>query len=162
MPVPGNWELNGYGFPIYVNIGSVQASPHANLACRCAETPTQPPHSGTPPHPPSLPPSPLPPSLLLPVGDRYAIKPEPPKVVYKGVDPDYNPTGVYRTTVTLPADWFASLDGHDLYLRVGAVTSAMYVYVNGQEVGYSQVRRAPNCQAADPKRNTKASPRTRL
>ena len=25
MPVPGNWELNGYGFPIYVNIGSVQA-----------------------------------------------------------------------------------------------------------------------------------------
>ena len=83
-------------------------------------------------------------------------------MVYKGVDPDYNPTGVYRTTVTLPADWFASLDGHDLYLRVGAVTSAMYVYVNGQEVGYSQVRRAPNCQAADPKRNTKASPCTRL
>lgn len=61
-------------------------------------------------------------------------------MVYKGVDPDYNPTGVYRHTFTLPADWLESLDGHDLYLRVGAVTSAMYVYVNGQEVGYSQVR----------------------
>ena len=31
----------------------------------------------------------------------------------------------------------------ELYLRVGAVTSAMYVYLNGSEVGYSQDSKLP-------------------
>lgn len=47
IPVPGNWEILGYGFPIYVNIG-------------------------------------------------YAFEPEPPAIVYRGAEKEYNPTGARR------------------------------------------------------------------
>ena len=45
-----------------------------------------------------------------------------------------NPTGCYRRTFTLPAAWA----DNEVYVHFGAVASAFYVYVNGQEVGYSQ------------------------
>jgi beta-galactosidase/beta-glucuronidase len=74
------------------------------------------------------------------------------------VDPPYtpteNPTGCYRREFTLPADWM----DRQLVLRFEGVDSAFHVWVNGQEVGYSQVSRMPSefdiSPFARPGRNT--------
>lgn len=50
-----------------------------------------------------------------------------------------NPTGLYRRTFELPADW----SGRRILLHFGGVESAFYVWVNGQKVGYSQDSRLP-------------------
>jgi beta-galactosidase len=50
-----------------------------------------------------------------------------------------NPVGSYKRSFDLPASW----DGRRVYLHFEAGTSAMYVWVNGQKVGYSQVTKSP-------------------
>ncbi|MCG8443163.1 MAG: DUF4981 domain-containing protein [Caulobacterales bacterium] len=52
---------------------------------------------------------------------------------------DYNPVGSYRRSFTMPADW----SGREVFLHVGAAKSAMYVWVNGREIGYSQGSKLP-------------------
>ena len=52
---------------------------------------------------------------------------------------DYNPTGVYARDFTLPASW----SGRRTIIKFGAVKSAMYLYINGREVGYSQDSKTP-------------------
>jgi len=86
IPVPANWQLHGYGYPIYTNV-------------------------------------------RYPWGD-----PDPPRVPR-----DFNPVGSYRRTFSVPDGW----DGRQVYLRFGGVSSAFYLWVNGQEVGYSQGSRTP-------------------
>jgi beta-galactosidase len=89
MDVPGNWELHGYGWPIYTNVD-------------------------------------------------YVFEHKPPTIAYKGPAPpgssfkaaDYNPVGAYRTKALIPWD----PDKHAIFLHLGAVTSAVYVWVNGNEV----------------------------
>jgi len=53
--------------------------------------------------------------------------------------PEDNPTGCYRTTFQVPASW----DGRRIFLLFEGVESAFNLYVNGQEVGYSQGSRLP-------------------
>ena len=53
--------------------------------------------------------------------------------------PEENPTGTYRTEFVLPGDW----SGRPVYILFDGVESAFYLYVNGQEVGYSQGSRLP-------------------
>ena len=90
FPVPGDWEMNGYGTPIYSSSG-------------------------------------------------YTFKIDPPFVM-KEPKKNYtayverNPTGCYRRTFSVPAEW----KDKEVFVRFGAVSSAFYLYVNGQEVGYSQ------------------------
>ncbi|MEL7119050.1 MAG: glycoside hydrolase family 2 TIM barrel-domain containing protein, partial [Bacteroidota bacterium] len=81
IPVPANWELQGYGTAIYVNTGY----PFLKI---------------TPPLPPA----------------------------------DDNPTGSYRTTFSIPSDW----TDMQISLTFGGVSSAYFVWVNGQMVGYSE------------------------
>lgn len=45
-----------------------------------------------------------------------------------------NPVGSYRREFELPADW----KGQQIFLHFDGVYSAMYVWVNGKKVGYSQ------------------------
>jgi beta-galactosidase len=45
-----------------------------------------------------------------------------------------NPVGSYFRTFEVPADW----DGKQIILHFGGVSSAFYVWVNGQMVGYSE------------------------
>ena len=56
------------------------------------------------------------------------------------VPTDYNPTGSYRKTFVLPEAW----ESMQITLHVGAASSALLVWVNGQEVGYSEDNRLPS------------------
>lgn len=56
-----------------------------------------------------------------------------PQKGYTAVE-EPNPVGSYRRSFTLPASW----EGHPVYLHFDGVYSAMYVWVNGKKVGYSQ------------------------
>jgi beta-galactosidase/beta-glucuronidase len=60
------------------------------------------------------------------------------------VDPPYvpteNPTGCYRRTFYVPAEWLERY----VTLRFEGVDSAFYVWINGAEVGYSQGSRLPS------------------
>jgi len=52
---------------------------------------------------------------------------------------DQNHVGSYVKEFDVPADW----QGQRVYVRFGAVSSAMTLWVNGKEVGYSQGSRTP-------------------
>ena len=84
MPVPGVWELNGYGDPEYVNVGFAW---------------------------------------------RGHFKNNPPEVPVKD-----NHVGSYRRVITVPADW----TGKQVIAHFGSVTSNIYLWVNGQYVGYAE------------------------
>jgi beta-galactosidase len=53
---------------------------------------------------------------------------------------DRNPVGSYRRDVDIPAGW----SGQDVLLHIGAAGSAYYVWVNGQQVGYSEDSKLPS------------------
>lgn len=54
--------------------------------------------------------------------------PEPP------ILPEANPVGVYRRDIDIPADW----KERDIYLHLAGAKSGVYVYINGEEVGYNE------------------------
>lgn len=54
--------------------------------------------------------------------------PQPPTL------PEANPVGVYRRDIEIPADWLE----RDIFLNIDGAKSGVYVYINGQEVGYSE------------------------
>lgn len=88
IPVPSNWEMLGYGTPIYTNI-------------------------------------------------TYPFKNNPPLIQpQKGYtnETEVNPVGSYRREFTIPAGW----DGKEIILHFNGVYSGIYVWVNGQKVGYSE------------------------
>ncbi len=85
IPVPGNWEVNGFGFPIYLD-------------------------------------------------ERYPFATEWPEA-----PTDYNPVGTYRTKFTIPSPW----EGSQVLLHFAGAKSAMYVYLNGEFIGYSQGSKTP-------------------
>jgi beta-galactosidase len=51
----------------------------------------------------------------------------------------YNPVGSYKRHFTIPDTW----EGKKVYLHFGAVSSAMYVWVNENMVGYSEDSKTP-------------------
>lgn len=86
IEVPSNWELKGYGYPIYTNVS-------------------------------------------------YPFKKNPPFI-----DHNDNPVGSYRRNFTLPESW----KNRKVYLHFEGGTSAMYIWVNGTKVGYSENTKSPN------------------
>lgn len=84
MPVPGIWELNGCGDPVYTN------KPY-------------------------------------PWHKFFEVK--PPLIPH-----EQNYTGLYRRTVTVPADW----KGRDIFIHIGSAISNVTLWVNGREAGYSE------------------------
>lgn len=88
IPVPSNWEMYGYGTPIYTNI----TYPFRN-------------------NPPFIQGQP-----------GYTVVDEP------------NAVGSYRRDFTLPTDW----KDKEIFLTFEGCYSAMYVWVNGKKIGYSQ------------------------
>lgn len=59
---------------------------------------------------------------------QYPYPVDPPYV------PDENPCGVYRTVFTLPENW----ENRDTHIVFEGVCSCLYLYVNGQYVGFTQ------------------------
>ena len=93
--VPGNWQLQGFGKPIYVNM---QYPFHR---------------------------------------DRPSVTGEPAKDWY--AYDHRNPVGSYVTFFDVTKEMLTN----NLILHFGGVHSAMYVWVNGQKVGYSQNSMSP-------------------
>jgi len=103
IPVPSNWEMQGYGIPIYVNQPYEFADSRAPV------------------------------SKEMEFIEGYYPK-------YPGKVPhDYNPVGSYRRTFTVPDTW----TGKQIFVQFGAVKSAMYIWINGQKIGYSQGSKTP-------------------
>jgi beta-galactosidase len=57
-----------------------------------------------------------------------------PQSVVGELPTTYNPVGQYRKTIDIPNDW----QGQQVFIHFGAVKSSFYLWVNGQQVGYSQ------------------------
>ena len=85
IPVPSNWEVEGFGHPIYLD-------------------------------------------------ERY-----PFSTTWPDAPTEYNPVGTYRTRFTIPNDW----KKQTVVLKFAAAKSAMYVYLNGTYIGYSQGSKTP-------------------
>ncbi|MGN0195808.1 MAG: glycoside hydrolase family 2 TIM barrel-domain containing protein [Candidatus Cryptobacteroides sp.] len=60
-------------------------------------------------------------------------RPTPPAL------PDIIPYGIYSRTFQVPQSW----KGRDVYLHIAGAKSGVYVYVNGQEVGYNEDSKDP-------------------
>lgn len=96
IEVPSNWQLKGYGKPIYTNT-------------------------------------------------IYPFAKNPPYIMNGDIPENYtqnelpNPVGSYRRDFDVPTDW----DGREVFLHFDGVQSAMYVWINGQEVGYSEGSMTP-------------------
>ncbi len=59
----------------------------------------------------------------------YVFPADPPRIPH-----DDNPVGSYRTEFEVPDQW----RGRQVFLHFAGVKSAFYVWINGQQVGYSQ------------------------
>ncbi|MDR2233739.1 MAG: DUF4981 domain-containing protein, partial [Tannerella sp.] len=55
------------------------------------------------------------------------------------VPKEYNPTGLYRQTFTLPPRW----KGKQVMLRIEKCASASFLWINGKEVGYNEGAQEP-------------------
>jgi beta-galactosidase len=64
----------------------------------------------------------------------YPFKMDPPKIPH-----DFNPVGSYKRNFKVPSDWKSK----EVFLHFGAVSSAFYVWVNEQLVGYSEDSKVP-------------------
>ncbi len=68
------------------------------------------------------------------VNNGYGFEGEPPHIGH-----DWNPVGSYKKVFKRPSDW----EDKEIFLRFGAVSSAFYLWVNGEMVGYSQGSKTP-------------------
>ncbi len=66
--------------------------------------------------------------------EKYPFDTQWPKV-----PEDYNPVGTYRRTFNVPEAWM----DRQVFIQFGAVKSALYVWVNGQGVGFSEDSKLP-------------------
>ena len=64
----------------------------------------------------------------------YPYKMDPPKIPH-----DWNPVGSYKRSFKIPSEWKEK----EVFLHFGAVSSAFYVWVNEQLVGYSEDSKVP-------------------
>lgn len=67
--------------------------------------------------------------VALYVNNGYPFKMNPPYI-----DHSYNPVGSYKRTFDLPEEW----KDKEIYLNFDGVSSAFYVWVNEDSVGYSE------------------------
>lgn len=68
------------------------------------------------------------------VNIKYPYKNDPPKIPH-----DFNPVGSYKRSFTVSPEW----KDKEVFLHFGAVSSAFYVWVNEQLVGYSEDSKVP-------------------
>jgi beta-galactosidase len=64
----------------------------------------------------------------------YVNVPYPFEIDEPDVPTEQNPVGSYRREFNVPGNW----QGRDIFLNFGAVSSAFYLWINGEYVGYSE------------------------
>jgi len=85
IDVPSNWELKGFGVPIYTDV-------------------------------------------------EYPFPSDPPYIPM-----DYNPVGSYRKAFDIPSNW----DNNNIFIHLGGVRSAYFIWLNGELLGYVQDSKTP-------------------
>lgn len=60
---------------------------------------------------------------------KYPFEANPPFV-----PEDYNPTGIYKRSFSIPQNW----KENEIFIHFAGVQSAMYLWINGKEVGYHE------------------------
>ncbi len=70
---------------------------------------------------------------------QFRNVPAPFKANPPYVPREYNPTGAYRKTFTIPSSW----KGQQIFLRMEKTQSASFVWVNGHQVGYNEGGQEP-------------------
>ena len=65
--------------------------------------------------------------------EEYPFEPNPP------LTPSSNPVGTYKRKFSLPKDW----EKKKVILYFGSVKSAMYLWINGQKVGFAKGSKVP-------------------
>ena len=70
---------------------------------------------------------------------QFRNVPAPFKANPPHVPREYNPTGAYRKTFTLPREW----NGRQVFLRMEKTQSASFVWMNGKQVGYNEGGQEP-------------------
>ncbi|MBA7587500.1 Beta-galactosidase large subunit [subsurface metagenome] len=95
IDVPSNWQMRGYGKPIYTNV----CYPYAKN----------------------------PPYIMGPAPEGFTKNELP------------NPVGSYKKNFNIPGNWV----GKEIFIHFAGVRSAMYIWVNGEKVGYSQGSMTP-------------------
>jgi beta-galactosidase len=70
----------------------------------------------------------------------YVNVPYPFEIDEPNVPTEANPVGSYRREFEVPEAW----SGRDVFLRFGAVSSAFYVWINGEYAGYSEGSKTPS------------------
>lgn len=70
----------------------------------------------------------------------YVNVPYPFEVDEPRVPVDDNPVGSYRRPFEIPVEW----TDRNIYVQFGAVSSAFYLWINGQYVGYSEDSKTPS------------------
>jgi beta-galactosidase len=68
------------------------------------------------------------------IDEAYTFKADPPRIPAGD-----NPVGSYRRTIDLPESW----QGREVFIHFAGVSSAFYLWVNGERVGYSEDSRTP-------------------
>jgi len=109
--VPSNWEMEGYGDRLFRNISTTYSLGR--------------------------------PESAPPEGRRATEEGESEqgfRVVPPAVPDEYNPTGAYRRSFSLPSDW----NGQEVFLRFEKVASAFFLWVNGEQVGYNEGAQEPS------------------
>ena len=90
ITVPSNWQMEGFGVPIYTNI-------------------------------------------------KYPFEKDEFRAPH-----EWNPVGSYRRTFVLPESWeWVPGNSDPVFLHFAGVQSAFYLWINGEQVGYSQGSRTP-------------------
>ncbi|MDB4581590.1 DUF4981 domain-containing protein [Draconibacterium sp.] len=127
IEVPSNWEMQGYGTPIYRNSG-YPFGPQLSLEEMEDPIAWYIEHYDVPEGLPRE-------EIFRRFYADVIVKniPQPPFIARD------NPVGSYAKTFIVPEDW----NNQRIILHFGGVSSAMYVYVNGKKVGYSQDSRLP-------------------
>lgn len=127
IEVPSNWEMKGYGTPIYRNSGYPFGK---EFSLEDIENPMvwYKEHYKVPE---GLSQDELYKGFIADV--LYPLMPNPPTI------PIANPVGSYVRDFTISEEW----KNQRIILHFGGVSSAMYVWVNGEKVGYSQDSRLP-------------------
>ncbi len=123
IEVPSNWEMQGYDVPVYTNI-MYPFMVYQEIYNSVKSTDV-----GTASNEQSN-------SLQAPGSDKSDISfiKKPPFI------PQYwSPVGSYKRTFSIPAEW----NEKEIFLQFGAVSSAFYVWVNEELVGYSQDSKIP-------------------